>query len=78
MLSRCSQPSCNKLFQVNRFDAAVSRQAAAGLITCPHCGAQTRADGASIYLAHALSTDEEAHLDAQTVFQDASYRPPHE
>jgi DNA-binding response OmpR family regulator len=57
---RCSHPPCRRPFQVNRFSGTTCDWVGAGKITCPHCGTGTAADADFIYLAHAMSTEEES------------------
>ena len=62
MFRRCTNPQCKRPFQINRFNASLSRVTQAGRITCPHCGLMYFADAASIFLTHALSEAEEAEF----------------
>lgn len=59
MYRRCALPACGRPFQVNRFNASLSRVTQAGKIICPHCGFQIYADRNFIFLTHALSPQEE-------------------
>lgn len=74
MFKRCVNPLCGRPFQVNRFNAALSRVTQAGKITCPHCGLMTFADSGSIFLTHALSSAEEADFDSRNPYFYSSER----
>jgi DNA-directed RNA polymerase subunit RPC12/RpoP len=69
MFKRCGLPTCGRSFQVNRFNASLSRVTQAGKITCPHCGFQIYADKNFIFLTHALSAAQEAEFD----FREAGF-----
>jgi hypothetical protein len=62
---RCTNPSCERPFQVNEFDGARSGAGAPGHIICPHCGQMESVFGNSVFLVHALSPDEEKDFNEQ-------------
>ncbi|GIZ53371.1 hypothetical protein [Noviherbaspirillum aridicola] len=43
---------------MHRYDATLSLSTPAGIIRCPHCGHAIPADANSIFLTHALSSEE--------------------
>jgi Fe-S oxidoreductase len=58
-------PLCWRPFQSNQFSKAFDAFADYGLIACPHCGTTIKGNIDSMYLSHALSTQEEADFNIQ-------------
>ena len=59
----CNAPDCGRPFQVNEFSGMTIHMNEMNNITCPHCGAVTDVShSGAIFLAHALSNEEEAAL----------------
>jgi hypothetical protein len=56
----CPGSGCRRPFQVNRFGTHLSGMLEAGKITCPHCGTMLTAERSSVFMTHALSTEQEA------------------
>jgi hypothetical protein len=61
---RCPNPICGRPFQVNQFGINLAPIVELGKVTCPHCGLLLSDDINSVFLTHALSTDEEAIFNA--------------
>jgi hypothetical protein len=68
----CSSTLCGRPFQANRFDAQYANPAELGKIICPHCGALGYGDSDSIFLTHALSTEQECEFNARDPSATAS------
>lgn len=64
-IRRCTAHQCGRPFQVNTYGPPVSTSYELGKIVCPNCGAVSTGDPASLYLSHALSSDQEARLRTQ-------------
>lgn len=62
---RCYDPGCGRPFQANRFIPPSCDWSDARRITCSYCGSSTPGESGSVYLAHALSPEEEAWYNAQ-------------
>lgn len=62
---RCPSPICGRPFQLNQFGSKFSIAAERGKIICPHCGLVIEGDRNSLFLTHALSTEQEAEFNAK-------------
>jgi hypothetical protein len=56
---KCISVLCGRPFQVNKFTTNLNTTYEPGIIKCPHCGTSTEANPDSLFLTHALSTEEE-------------------
>lgn len=65
-IERCSNWRCRRPYQVNEFKSDEGNLFGDELrpeqITCPHCGQNEIRWTASIFITHALSSDEEARF----------------
>lgn len=59
---RCNH--CRRPYQVNTFDFQDPDRAPTTETVCPHCGHRESRSGASIFIVHALTPEEEAAFDA--------------
>jgi len=66
MFRRCVNPACDRSFHLSRFRAGISQEARTGEIVCPYCGFKTKDDAGSVFLAYALSPDEERQAPSQS------------
>lgn len=64
-VERCSGRRCRRPYQVNEFGGKSSDLLAPGEIICPHCGRKEVRWSTSIFLAHALSLEEESDYAAR-------------
>jgi hypothetical protein len=59
-VSKCPSPICGRPFQVNRFSTRLSPSLEFGKMTCPHCGLALTGEHNSVFMTHALSSEQEA------------------
>lgn len=59
IIETCTSERCRRPFQVNKYSNVSYTVLEPGRIACPHCGALQDADDDSIFMTHALATQEE-------------------
>lgn len=62
--TRCPNPFCGRPFQVNQFSGSFASAVQRGMLTCPHCGLLLSRESESVFLTHALSSEQEAAFNA--------------
>lgn len=61
-VERCNNHRCRRPYQVNEFDGERKGQPQPADITCPHCGFSEVRWSESVFLTHALSSEQEQEI----------------